>query len=103
MSDQHQTAVNSLHGVDSMEFGENGPEQLDAGCVFDDGEWLVDITIWEHPELVDPENPVQFDADRGEQIPEASWAMSPQRARELAALIIRAAEVAELFQSGDTS
>jgi hypothetical protein len=112
MGNEHQTTSSPLHEVSSMGFGENGPEQLDVGCTFvpesgriidgaGPGHWLVDITIWEHSDLVDQDNPVQFDAERGEQIPEASWNMTPARARELAAMIIKAAETAELFQSGD--
>jgi hypothetical protein len=59
---------------------------------------LVSVDIWEHEELCDRTNPVQYDADRDEQLPEASWAMSPKQALRLAALLTRAAETAILFQ-----
>jgi hypothetical protein len=94
-----------VHHVASMEFGDDGPARLDAAVWYQhvgrrSGQWLALIEIWEHPELVDKDNPVQWDAERDEQLPEACWAMPPEQARKLAALFIKAAEHAELFQNG---
>jgi hypothetical protein len=57
-----------------------------------------DIDIWEHEDLIDYDNPVQWDAENDEQLPETAWAMAPQQALKLAALITKAAEHARLFR-----
>ncbi len=95
--------ASAFHHVGQMSFGEDGPDRLDVTCMYDDegrfaGQWLVSVDIWEHEDLVDHDNPVQWDAERDEQLPEACWNMPPQQARKLAALIVKAAEHAELFQ-----
>jgi hypothetical protein len=60
--------------------------QLQVSCLYDNGrvEWLVDITNWRR------------DADPGDP-PETSWGMQPQHARQLAELLVEAADAAELF------
>jgi hypothetical protein len=94
--------AHAIHPVGAMAFGGDGPASLEISASFSSvgrtaGQWLVDVTAWEHEELVDHDNPVQCDMDRDEQLPEASWAMSPQKALRLAALLTEAAETAALF------
>jgi len=58
-----------LHRVGAMSFGGDGPAAREISCSYDDdgrfaGQWLVSIDIWEHEDLIDYDNPVQWDAQR---------------------------------------
>jgi hypothetical protein len=57
--------------------------QLQVACLYDNGrEWIVDIAAWRR------------DADDA---PETCWGMQPKEARQLAQLLVAAADAAELF------
>jgi hypothetical protein len=94
----------AFHEVGEITFDDNGPARLDAavsytstGCTA--GQWLVDLTTWPWPGIV-PDDASRFDAVTGEMLPESSFAVPPAKVRELAALIIQAAETAEFFRDG---
>jgi hypothetical protein len=60
--------------------------QLQVASYFDTGQWLVDITTWAREG--DPNDP-----------PETTWGLLPTHARQLADMLIEAAEACELFHS----
>jgi hypothetical protein len=77
-----------------MTFNDDGPDRLEVSCVHSDagssaGQWMVSVDIYPHEDLVDKDDPNQFDAENGEIIPESAWMMPPKRALRLAALITR--------------
>jgi hypothetical protein len=84
-----------------MAFNEDGPSHLEVGCSHTTigrtaGRWLVDVTTYPHEDVVDKFDPDQWDAQNGQTVPESSWAISPERAFKLAAMLTRAAEEATL-------
>jgi hypothetical protein len=90
-----------FHQIGVMAFDEDGPDHLEVGCSHTTtghaaGQWLVDVEIVPRADLVDPFDPDQFDAQNGQIIPESSWAISPQQAFKLSAMLARAAEEATL-------
>jgi hypothetical protein len=91
-----------FYPVGEMSFGEHGPDRLLVSCLYEDfgphaGQWMVDMTIWEHTDLVDHDCRHQWDPDRDEQLPEACFGMSITQAHELIAMLTEAVEAAELF------
>jgi hypothetical protein len=98
--------ITPVHHVGAIGFGDDGPARLDANCWYNEdgrfaGQWLVSVDILPHEDLVDKDNPDQWDADNDQVIPESAWAMPATQARQLAALIVAAADAAELFQDGE--
>jgi hypothetical protein len=59
------------------------------------------VTVYPRESVVNKDDPNQWDDQDQCVIPESSWAIPPQQARQLAAMLIKAAETAELFEAGD--
>jgi hypothetical protein len=98
---QREPETHLFHEIGVMAFNEDGPSHLEVGCSYTTagrtaGQWLVDVEIFPRADLVDRFDPNQFDAQNGQIIPESSWAISPQQAFKLAAMLTRAAEEATL-------
>jgi hypothetical protein len=96
----------AIHPLSEMGFNEDGPDRLTVGAFFDEAgltpsQWIVDVTIYPREELVNKDDSNQWDEQDQCVIPESSWAIPPEQARRLAAMLIKAAEIAELFQAGD--
>lgn len=82
-----ERSISPFHDVGVIPFKDR---RLDVSCWYDDdhAQWLIDLTAWKH--RVNPHLP-----------PESCYTMAPTEARQLAALILKAAEAAELFHAGD--
>lgn len=91
--------------VGAMSFGDDGPDWLQVDYQYSSfgplaDVWLIGLTLWTHPDLVDRDNRAQWDPETDQQIPETCFGMTLEQARELAAMITNAADAVELFQNG---